>query len=343
MSQDLAHSFAEVAGLIRQARQRAYVAVNTAQIDLYWQVGSYISAKIAAAAWGDGAVDGLAAYLAERHPDLKGFSRPNLFRMRQFYEAYREGGVIVATLLRQLPWSHNLAVLGRCKTMEERRFYLETAARERWSFRELERQLAGGLFLRAVANPPQASAVVATLQPDAGNVFKDSYLLDFLDLPQPHSERDLRQGIVADLRRFLLELGRDFCFVGEEYRIQIGTKDFHIDLLFFHRGMSCLVAFELKVGEFTPADLGQLSFYLEALDRDHTKPHERPAIGVLLCAGKDRDVVEYALSRTLSPALVADYGTAMPPKALLEAKLAEFHRLEDGRRAARGRPEASEP
>jgi predicted nuclease of restriction endonuclease-like (RecB) superfamily len=333
MSQDLVPSFAEVAGLIRQARQRAYVAVNTAQIDLYWQVGAYISAKIAAAAWGDGAVDGLAAYLADRHPDLKGFTRASLFRMRQFYEAYRNGDAIVATLVRQLPWSHNLVILGRCKSLEESRFYLETAARERWSRRELERQLAGGLFLRAVASPAQASAVVAALQPAAGNVFKDSYLLEFLDLPQPHSEQDLRRGIVADLRRFLLELGRDFCFVGEEYRVQVGTKDFFVDLLFFHRGMSCLVAFELKVGEFAPADLGQLSFYLEALDRDHRKPHERPAIGVLLCAGKDRDVVEYALSRTLSPALVAEYGTAMPAKALLEAKLAEFHRLEEGRRA----------
>ncbi len=329
MSLDLAASFAEVAGLIQQARQRAYAAVSTAQIDLYWQVGTYISAKIEAAAWGEKTVDGLAAYLAERHPDLRGFTRASLFRMRQFYETYREDGEIVATLVRQLPWSHNLVILGRCKSMVERRFYLETAVRERWSRRALERQLDGGLFLRAVAGPAQASAAVAAVRLDAPEAFKDSYLLEFLDLPQPHSERDLRRGLVANLRRFLLELGRDFCFVGEEYRVQVGTKDFFIDLLFFHRGMSCLVAFELKVGEFEPADLGQLSFYLEALDRDHTKPHERPAIGVLLCAGKDRDVVEYALSRTLSPALVADYRTAMPEKALLEAKLAEFHRLAD--------------
>ena len=330
MSHDLALSFAEVAGLIQKARQRAYAAVNTAQIDLYWQVGAYISAKIEAAAWGEKTVDGLASYLAERHPDLKGFTRASLFRMRQFYEAYREGGEIVATLLRQLPWSHHLAILGRCKSMQERRFYLESTARERWSYRELGRQLDGGLFLRAVADPAQASAAVLAVRPDAPEAFKDSYLLEFLDLPHPHSEKDLRRGLVANLRRFLLELGRDFCFVGEEYRVQVGAKDFFVDLLFFHRGMSCLVAFELKVGEFEPADLGQLSFYLEALDRDHKKPHERPAIGVLLCAGKDRDVVEYALSRTLSPALVADYRTAMPEKALLEAKLAEFHRLAGG-------------
>lgn len=339
MNNELTQSFAEVAGLIQKARQRAYVAVNAAHIDLCWQVGAYISAKIEGAAWGEKTVDGLASYLAERHPDLKGFTRASLFRMRQFFEAYREGGEIVATLLRQLPWSHHLAILGRCKSMQERRFYLESTARERWSYRELGRQLDGGLFLRAVADPAQASAAVAAVRPDAPEAFKDSYLLEFLDLPQPHSERDLRRGLVANLRRFLLELGRDFCFVGEEYRVQVGAKDFFIDLLFFHRGMSCLVAFELKVGEFAPADLGQLSFYLEALDRDHKKPHERPAIGVLLCAGKDRDVVEYALSRTLSPALVADYRTAMPEKALLEAKLAEFHRLaEELRDKPAGKP-----
>lgn len=324
---DPASSFAEVAALIRGARVKAYAAVNVVQIDLYWQVGAYISAKIGAATWGEKTVDGLAAYLADRHPDLKGFSRPNLFRMRQFYEAYREGGEIVSTLLRQLPWSHNLAIFGRCKSQEERIFYLETAARERWTFRELGRQLDGGLFLRAVANPAQASAAVAALRTDAPAEFKDSYLLEFLDLPRPHSEKDLRRGLVANLRRFLLELGRDFCFVGEEYRVQVGTKDFFVDLLFYHRGLSCLVAFELKVGEFEPAALGQLSFYLEALDRDHRKPHEKPSVGVLLCAGKDRDVVEYALARTASPALVADYRTAMPEKALLEAKLAEFHRM----------------
>lgn len=324
---DPASSFAEVALLIREARQRAYTAVNSAQIDLYWQLGAYISAKISAASWGEKTVASLATYLAEHHPDLRGFTRASLFRMRQFFEAYRNAGPIVATLSRQLAWSHHLAILGRCKTLDERKFYIETAVRERWSYRVLGRHLTGGLFLRAVADPAQTSATLTTLHPDAAESFKDSYLLEFLDLPQPHSEKDLRQGLVANLRQFLLELGRDFCFVGEEFRIQVGAKDFAIDLLFFHRGMSCLVAFELKVGEFAPADLGQLSFYLEALDRDHRKPHEAPAIGVLLCAGKDRDVVEYALSRTLSPALVADYRTAMPEKAVLEAKLAEFHRL----------------
>ena len=171
------------------------------------------------------------------------------------------------------------------------------------------------------------SPVLTQLYPDATSVFRDNYLLDFLDLPEGHSEDDLQRGLVANLRRFLLELGGDFTFVGERFRLQVGGKDFWVDLLFFHRGLNCLVAFELKVEEFEPSHLGQLQFYLEALDRDVRKPHENPALGVLLCATKDREVVEYALSRTLSPALVAEYQTRLPDKKLLQAKLHEFYTL----------------
>src|SRR5207249_11951651 len=140
-------------------------------------------------------------------------------------------------------------------------------------------------------------------------VFKDTYLLDFLDLPETHSEADLQRGLIANLKRFLIELGRDFAFVGEQYLVQVGGKDFHLDLLFYHRELQCLVAFDLKIDEFRPEYLGKLEFYLEALDRDVKKPHERPSIGVLLCASKDTEVVEYALSRSVSPALIAEYRT----------------------------------
>jgi hypothetical protein len=165
------------------------------------------------------------------------------------------------------------------------------------------------------------------LHPEALAVFKDSYMVEFLDLPRGHSEGDLHRGLVHRLRDFLIEMGRDFCFVGSEYPLQVGKRDFALDLLFFHRGLNCLCAIELKVGPFEPSHLGQLSFYLEALDRDVKKPHERPAIGVLLCASKDSEVVEYALSRTLSPALVAEYKTQLPDKKLLEAKLHELYAL----------------
>ena len=157
--------------------------------------------------------------------------------------------------------------------------------------------------------------------------FKDAYLLEFLDLPELHSEAKLHHALLMNLGRFLTELGRDFCYIGTEYPIQVGGQDFALDLLFFHRGLNCLVAIELKVTAFQPEHLGKLNFYLEALDRDVKKPHENPSIGLLLCASRDVEVVEYALSRTLSPAAVAEYQTQLPDKHLLAAKLQEFYAL----------------
>jgi predicted nuclease of restriction endonuclease-like (RecB) superfamily len=355
-------AFAEIAELIAAAKGRAFQAVNTALIDLYWQVGGIISRKIAAAEWGEGVVDQLAAYLARTHPGLRGFTRRNLFRMRQFHDAWKDhelvpavlaqlpsaagdagrGSIVpaalaqlpptalpsekVAALLRQLPWTHHLLILGQSKRPEEREFYLWLAMRERWSNRELERQLKGALFERTILTPPRVSPAVSRTHAEALSVFKDAYLVEFLDLPLGHAERDLHRGLLLKLRDFLGELGRDFCFVGTEFPVQVGDRDFALDLLFFHRGLNCLVAIELKVGRFEPEYLGKLGFYLEALDRDVRKPHEQPAIGVLLCASKDEEVVEYALSRTLSPALIAEYRTQLPDKKLLQAKLHEFYR-----------------
>lgn len=318
--------FAEVVHLITAARQHAYQAVNITLIELYWQVGAYISNKIKATEWGDGVVDALAKHLATTQPNLKGFTRRNLFRMRQFYEAYQDDK-IVAPLVRQLPWTHNLTILSRSKVSEEREFYLRMSVQEGWSSRDLERQFNTALFERTVLQPPKVSAVLTQLHPEALNVFKDSYIVDFLSLPEQHSEADLHKGLLAKLKHFLLELGRDFCFVGSEYPVQVGKQDFALDLLFFHRGLNALVAIELKVDKFQPEHLGKLNFYLEALDRDHKKPHENPAIGVLLCASKDDEVVEYALSRSLSPAMIAEYQTQLPDKELLQAKLHEFYLL----------------
>ncbi|NDP63145.1 PDDEXK nuclease domain-containing protein [Polaromonas sp.] len=316
--------FEEVAALIAAARQRAVKAVNTTLIDLYWQVGQTISRKIEQAQWGDGVVAQLAGHLARTQPGLRGFTTRNLFRMRQFYEAYRNNEKISA-LPRQLPWTHNLIILNQSQRPEEREFYLRQAIREKWSKRELERQFKTALFERTVLSPVKVTPLVSQMHPDALSVFKDSYLVEFLDLPPGHQEADLHQGLLQQLKQFLIELGRDFCFVGSEYPLQVGGRDFALDLLFFHRGLNCLVAIELKVGRFEPEYLGKLGFYIEALDRDVKKPHEQPAIGVLLCASKDEEVVEYALSRSLSPALIAAYQTQLPDKALLQAKLHELY------------------
>ncbi len=262
----------------------------------------------------------------QTEPDARGFSAQNLWRMRQFYETYR-GRAKLAALVRELPWTHNMLILSRCKRDEEREFYLRLATREKWGKRELERQLNGALFERVALSPPNLSPAVREIYPEAAGVFKDSYLVEFLQLPSGHSEADLHAGLIEHLKHFLIELGRDFCFVGSSYLLQVGGRDFFLDLLFFNRTLNCLVAFELKIEEFQPEHLGKLEFYLEALDRDVRKSHEGPSVGVLLCATKNHEVVEYALSRAVSPALVAQYQTALPDRKLLQQKLHEFYEL----------------
>lgn len=317
-------NFSEIISLIQTAREQAYKTVNTLLIDLYWKVGQYISIKINNAEWGDGVVPELAKYIANTQPGLRGFTRVNLFRMRQFYETYCSDEII-SPLVRQLPWTHNLIILSQSKSSDERFFYINQATQERWSKRELERQLKSALFERTILHPQSSSRALTQSRPEAINLFKDAYMVEFLELPDGHDEIDLHRGLLTKLKDFLIELGRDFCFVGSEYPLQVGNRDFALDLLFFHRGLNCLVAFELKVGRFEPEYLGKLSFYLEALDRDVKKNHENPAIGVLLCANKDDEVVEYALNRTLSPAVIAEYKTQLPDKKLLREKLHEFY------------------
>jgi predicted nuclease of restriction endonuclease-like (RecB) superfamily len=228
--------------------------------------------------------------------------------MRQFYKAYT-GRKKVSPLVTQLPWTHHLIILSQAKPPETREFYLLEAIRNRWTKRELERQIQSGAILRLDRAAKKVSPAVAQIHPAAIDELKNPYNLEFLSLPDDHSEADLHGALLRNLGRFITELGRDFCFVGSQYPVQVGSQDFDIDLVFFHRALQCLVAFELKVDKFKPADLGQLSFYVEALDRDVKKTHERPSIGVLLCATKDDEVVEYALARTSSPTLVAEYQT----------------------------------
>ena len=319
--------FVDVLRHIQQSRQKIFAQINTALIDLYWQLGQIISHKVSTEAWGKGVVTDLAAFIAQQDPDLKGFSDKNLWRMKQFFETYQTDEKL-SPLLRELPWTHNTIIFSRCKTAEEREYYLMLCIKERYSSRELERQINASQFERTMLANQKLSAALRELHPNISGTFKDNYVLEFLGLPIQHDESHLQKALVQNMKRFILELGRDFVFVGEEYRLQVGNQDFFIDLLFFHRGLAALVAFELKIGKFSPEHLGQLDFYLEALDRDVKKPHENPSIGILLCRDKDEEVVEYALSRNLSPTMVAQYELQLPDKKLIQAKLHELS--EDG-------------
>ena len=315
--------FSDIVQLIRQARNNAIKAVNTELINLYWEIGAHISQKVEASEWGKSVVKELAIFIQQTDPQLKGFSDKNLWRMKQFYETYKDEPKL-SPLVRELSWTHNTIIFSRCKTAEEREYYLRLCIKERYSTRELERQISTSHFERTMLGNQKLSAVLRELHPSINNTFKDNYVLEFLGLPMQHDESHLQKALIKNMKQFILELGKDFIFVGEEYRLQVGNQDFFIDLLFFHRGLAALVAFELKIAKFSPEHLGQLSFYLEALDRDVRKPHENPSIGVLLCRDKDEDVVEYALSRHLSPTMVAQYELQLPDKKLIQAKLHEL-------------------
>ena len=247
--------------------------------------------------------------------------------MEQFYETYKDYPKL-APLVREISWTNNLLIFSRCKTIEEMEFYLNYAKLEHYSKRELDRQIAASLFERTIIGNSKLSPAVRESNKDISNAFKDSYVFEFLNLPNPHIESNLQRRLVGQMKNFILELGKDFLFIGEEYKLQVGNSDFYIDLLFYHRGLQCLLAFELKADKFKPEHLGQLNFYLEALDRNVKKPNENPSIGVLLCKDKDREVVEYALSRSLSPTMILEYKTQLPDKYLLQQKLRELFNKE---------------
>lgn len=315
--------FKDIIVLIKESRSYAIRAVNTELISLYWNIGEYISKKIEQSEWGESVVKELANFIHVQEPEIKGFSDKNIWRMKQFYETYKDFPKL-STMLREISWSHNLAIFSRCKSVEEREFYLKLTKQESYSFRELERQISTSLFERTMIGNSKLSTSLRESNHEMANTFKDSYVFEFLGLTDPHNESDLQRGLVKQMKNFILELGKDFLFIGEEYKLQVGNNDFFIDLLFYHRGLQCLVAFELKADKFKPDHLGQLNFYLEALDRDVKKANENPSIGVLLCKDKDSEVVEYALNRSLSPTMVSEYKTQLPDKKVLQQKLHEL-------------------
>ena len=315
--------FTEVVEMIHQARYNAIKHVNSELIKLYWSIGEYISGKLESAEWGDAVVDQLAEYIQTNHSEIKGFTRRGLYRMRQFYETYYQKE-IVSPLVTQLSWTNHLLILSKTKTDEEKEFYIRLSIKENYSKRELERQIDSGYFERAMLSKKKVPTALTQIHSNIANTFKDTYILDFLNLPEAYSEKDLQKSIVSNLKDFVLEFGKDFAFISQEYRIQVGKNDYFVDLLFFHRGLKCLVMVELKIDDFKPEYLGKLNFYLEALDRDIKKPDENPSVGIILCKSKDDEVVEYALSRNLSPALIAEYKTKLIPKNVLQHKLHEL-------------------
>lgn len=318
--------FEKVIDIVESAKERAYRKVNEELILMYHDIGKYISEQSKNAEYGDSFVQKLADFFAANYPDLKGFNRRGLYRMKQFYELYKDNEK-VSPLVTQLSWTNHLKIMSACKSMDERIFYMNMCIKERLSKRELERQIDSGYYERYMLSQKTQTPAIEESKRTTGNIFLDNYVLDFLDVSETVSEHDLQKSIIRNLKDFILEIGKDFTFIGEEYRVQVGNHDYYIDLLFYHRGLSCLVAFELKIGEFKPEYIGKINLYLEALDREVKKENENPSVGIILCASKDDEVVEFALSRSLSPTMVSEYNLKLIDKKLLQRKLKEYIEL----------------
>ncbi len=292
---------------VRSSQQKASLAVNSELIKLYWSIGKQILDKQNQSGWGAKVVDQLATDLKIEFPEMKGFSPRNLKYMRRLAETWDDIS-IVQQLVAQLPWGHNIALLEKLSSEQERMWYARSTITNGWSRNVLIHQIESGLMNRqgnAVNNfaatlpEPQSELAIQT--------FKDPYCFDFLQTDSKVREREIENALVKHVTKFLLELGRGFALVGQQYRLVVGGDEFFIDLLFYHLELRCYVVIELKGGDFKPEHLGQLSFYLSAVDGEIKRDDDAPTIGLLLCRKRNQIVAEYATKAHNSPLSVAEY------------------------------------
>lgn len=365
--------FGEIINIILQHKSNASRAVNEELLLTAWHVGGYVSAKLKSEEWGNKVVSQLSEYIRSQRPDIKGYSKRNIYNMVMFYDEY-SSETFIATIrqylntefvqpktaqieasdhkqkipvivqpktaqfvqpaIGQMPkileltsLTNHIEILCRCKSDEERLFYILYANKEHLVKRELQRCISNQTYAGLLGSKDNMSKGLLERYPNAPVMFKDTLFVDFLNLPKKHSETKLKNGLIEHMKQFILELGKDFIFMDQEYRLNIGTSTFKADLLFFHRGLQALVAVELKKTKFHPRDLGQLEFYLEALDRDVKRSNENPSIGIILCPEADRVVVEYAMSRSMSPTMIAEYKRILIPQERMQQQLNEFCNL----------------
>ncbi len=331
---------AELKGKVRSAQLKAAVAVNTRLLEFYWELGGEIVAKQANANWGDGFLLQLSKDLTGEFPEMKGFSRRNLELVRQWYLFYSDlieivqqpvgliakqavsqlgikgkgqqpVGVIwqqVVARITSIPWGHNIVIISKCKTVAEALFYVQRTIEHGWSRSVLVHQIESGLYRRGGKAVSNFAATLPKLQSDlAEQTLKDPYIFDFLDLAVDHKERELETALVDHFSRFLLELGAGFAYLGRQVPLNVGSREFFLDLLFYHTKLHCHVVVELKTSDFEPEHAGKLNFYLKAVDAQLRGPEDKPTVGLLICKSKDKLVVEYALSDIRKPIGVSEY------------------------------------
>ena len=367
----LEQQFGEVIDIILQHKSNASRVVNEELLLSAWHVGGYVYAKLKSEEWGSKVVTQLSEFIRSKRPDIKGYSKRNIYNMVMFYEEYSSENftmtvekylnsefvqtasaqiqigenqqsndviTIVQTASAQIinpiksfpkileftTLSNHIEILCRCKNYEERLFYILYANKERLAFRELQRCITNQTYSSLLSSKENMSRGFLETYPNAPTFFKDTLYVDFLGLPTKHSESKLKNSLIENMKQFILELGKDFIFMDQEYKLNVGTSTYKADLLFYHRGLQALVAVELKKTKFHPKDLGQLEFYLEALDRDVKRSNENPSIGIILCPESDKVVVEYAMSRSMSPTMIAEYKRILIPQERMQKQFNEF-------------------
>lgn len=350
--------FETVCSIIATHRKRVIRVVNNESMSMVWEVGGYVSHKLKTSAWGDGVVRQLSDYIRTKYPAARGWSYRTLYKMVQLYDTYTtasfsalieetdmtkygdivpfetaqiDGRLIVPFEMVQIPnvlfatgWTNHQIILNRCKSDTERLFYMLYAGKEHLENKELLRTIKTDTINSLLGGKDAQSEAMTKTYPTSPLLFKDKVYLEMLGLPLEYKESKLRKEIIAHMKDFILEMGKDFLFIDDEHRVTVGSKTFKVDLLFYHRLLQCMIAIELKTTEFHPKDLGQLEFYLEALDQEERRSNENPSIGIILCKEADMEVVRYALNRSMSPTMVALYKEQLQVGSVIQRSLVEF-------------------
>jgi predicted nuclease of restriction endonuclease-like (RecB) superfamily len=333
--------FEDLKAKIHSAQLKAALAVNSALLEVYWDLGNEIVQKQKEAHWGDAILDQLSIDLKNSFPNIKGFSKRNLYAIRQWYLFYSQKFTIVPQAVAQLPWGHNRLIIAKTKDIEEALFYAQTTINNGWSRDILEVQIRNQVYQnkgQAITNftntlpSPQSQLAIETI--------RNPYNFDFLGQEEDAIEREIENAMVKNIMQFLLELGKGFAFVGKQYNLVVSENDYYIDLLFYHLHLRCYVVVELKAGKFKPEYAGKLNFYLSAIDTQLRHPHDNPSIGLILCKSKDKIEAEYALrdiqkpigisEYNLTQALPKEFQSELPTIAQIETQLSKYTNEDNG-------------
>lgn len=315
---------------IRNAQYAALKAVNNELVGLYWDIGRMISEKQKELGWGKAVVENISEDLRKEFPASRGFSVANLWSMVNYYSVYKDD-TILQSMTGEIGFTHNVIIFTKCKDRFVRQFYIESTVKFGWTTRVLEHQIENKTYKKYLLNQTNYDHESPKKFDHQKNLaIKDHYTFDFLELSEKHSERELEESLIRNVREFLLELGGDFTFVGNQFKLQLGDEEFFIDLLLYHRRLQCLVAIELKTGKFKPEYKGKMEFYLNVLNDLHKLPNENEAIGIIICKNKSRLVVEYSLRKASGSIGIASYSTGPELPRYYEDVLPSVEKIERG-------------